>query len=148
MFRVIRFTAGAGAGIAGITIITLTRPLSVLGQGPEGQRTFAWMPLRPWNYTRQTSALRDTVDMLLHDGSRSSWVRLLSPPAGPRSHRDLQPSRRKSVARALRPGPLDPKFEFGRWLVTAPGPGPAARGREAGHGNGLGPWHSHSSIFS
>ena len=131
---------GAGA-------VTLTRPLSVLGQGPEGQRPIAWMPLRRLR-PRQTSALRDTVDMLLHDGSRSSWVRLLSPPAGPRSHRDLQPSRRKSVARALRPGPLDPKFEFGRWLVTAPGPGPAARGREAGHGNGLGPWHSHSSIFS
>ena len=60
-------------------------------------------------YTRQTSALRSTADTLLDaasgsDGSR--WVLLSPAPAAGETP--------------------DPKFEFGRWLVTAsvPGHGP------------------------
>ena len=61
-------------------------------------------------YTRQTSALVGTLlDAASYD---SRWV-LLSP--GPTA----------GLVPALRPLPRDPKpkFEFGLWLVTAPGPG-------------------------
>ena len=66
-------------------------------------------------YARQTSALRGTADTLLDAASYGSrWVLLSPDPAA-------------GVALAL--WPRDPKFEFGRWLVTAsaPGHGPGRR---------------------
>ena len=66
-------------------------------------------------YARQTSALRGTADTLLDATSYGSrWVLLSPDPAA-------------GVALAL--WPRDPKFEFGRWLVTAsaPGHGPGRR---------------------
>ena len=62
-------------------------------------------------YTRQTAALRGTADTLLDAASHGSrWV-LLSP----------------APMRVWLGPPPDPKFEFGRWLVTAPDPGPGGQ---------------------
>ena len=60
-------------------------------------------------YTRQASALRGTADTLLNAASYGSrWVL-------------LSLARAAGVARALRLRAPDPKFEFGRWLVTVNG---------------------------
>ena len=70
-------------------------------------------------YTRQTSALRSTVDTLLDAASYGTrWVLLCPAPQQP----PVWPG-------SFCPGPLDPEFEFGLWLVTAPGPGPSRAGQ-------------------
>ena len=65
-------------------------------------------------YNRQTSALRGTADTLLAT---------VTAPAGCCSR---QPRRRVRLG-PFDPAPPDPEFEFGRWLVTTPGPGPGGQ---------------------
>ena len=64
-------------------------------------------------YNRRTMSLPGTADTLFDTASYGSrWVLLSRWP-----WRRVWPG-------PFDPGPPDPKFEFGRWLVTAPGPGP------------------------
>ena len=48
------------------------------------------------------------------------------PPTAPAGCFSRRP-RRRVWPGPFDPGPPDPKFEFGRWLVTAPGPGPGGQ---------------------
>ena len=66
-------------------------------------------------YTRQTSALRGTAGTLLDAAFYSfRWVLHSPAPAA-------------GMTRALRPRAPDLKFEFSRWLVTTPSPGPGGQ---------------------
>ena len=105
---------GPFTGVQDRALLAAPRWRGIVGRlCPRGRSAFSHMVA----YNRQTSALRGTgtADTLLDAASYGSrWVLLSPAPAA-------------GVARALRPRAPDPKFEFGRWLVTAPGPGPGGQ---------------------
>ena len=67
-------------------------------------------------YTRETSALRGTADMLLHAASYGSHLVLLSPATAAPAGEGPGP-----FGPAPPPTQTVPKIESGRWLVIVPG---------------------------
>ena len=74
-------------------------------------------------YTRQTLALRGTARSAASYGSRLLLPLVATPPpTAPACCFSRRPRWRVRPG-PFDPGPPDPKFKFGLWLVTAPGPG-------------------------
>ena len=109
-------------------------PPGDLGAAMVGRTVLYWWPDRDDGWQRGTvarlcprSAFSHAVAYRGNRRARHGGRCSTPPPTAPAGCGLSRRRRRRVWPEPFDPGPPNPKFEFGRWLVTAAGPGPAGQ---------------------